>query len=482
MDLNRRVYRLSPSQFSAETIAVTFAKTSRSPEPFDVIAAELNDEKSAQFSEKWIVGYGHSSVAEHAVLHLALENVSRLAIETIEANRLASYTEKSTRYQEWDPKAYVTPPEILGSPYEAEYRAVMDHLFCVYAEALAALRPWGEANTPRRENESEKAWANRARVKAVDVARFILPAAAMANVGLTINARALEYAIKKMLSSELEEVRLIGAEVKAVATQELPTLVKYADPIAYLPNLREKFRAVANQIDTISGAPWCSLKDVDENAEDRILAAVLYRFGDDSFQVCLDQVLNMSEAEKQGLVDVMFDGLTDFDVPLRELEYADATFSLVMDQGAYFEFKRHRMMAQTVQDLTTRLGYAIPKAVTEAGFEARYREAMDEAAKLFEKLAAWNPQVAAYIVPNAYNRRVLCRANLRELFHFIKLRCAKNAHFSIQRVGWGMLEQIRPYFPRFSQKIQVKGEASAQALTEDYFSAVAVMPNLVTED
>ena len=92
MDLNRRVYRLSPRQFGAETIAVAFAKTSRSPEPFDVIANELNDDESRQFSEKWIVGYGHSSVAEHAVLHLALENVSRLAIETVEANRLASYT------------------------------------------------------------------------------------------------------------------------------------------------------------------------------------------------------------------------------------------------------------------------------------------------------------------------------------------------------------------------------------------------------
>lgn len=148
MNLNRRVYRLSPSQFSAETIAVTFAKTSRSPEPFDVIAAELNDEKSAQFSEKWIVGYGHSSVAEHAVLHLALENVSRLAIETIEANRLASYTEKSTRYQEWDPKAYVTPPEIHGSPFEAEYQALMDKLFLIYAEALQALRPWGKPTRP----------------------------------------------------------------------------------------------------------------------------------------------------------------------------------------------------------------------------------------------------------------------------------------------------------------------------------------------
>lgn len=90
-------------------------------------------------------------------------------------------------------------------------------------------------------------------MKSVDVARFLLPSAAMANVGLTINARALEYAIKKMLSSELEEVRLIGAEVKAVATQELPTLVKYADPIAFLPPLREKARSFANQIDTVYG-------------------------------------------------------------------------------------------------------------------------------------------------------------------------------------------------------------------------------------
>ena len=69
MEHKRRIYRLSPRNLSAETIAVTFAKTSRSPEPFDQIAAELDEERSTEFSEKWIVGYGHSSVAEHAVLH-----------------------------------------------------------------------------------------------------------------------------------------------------------------------------------------------------------------------------------------------------------------------------------------------------------------------------------------------------------------------------------------------------------------------------
>ena len=92
MSNKRQVYLLDPQELPPETIAVTFAKTSRSPESFREIAAELNDARSAEFNEKWVVGYGHSSVAEHAVLHIALENISRLAVETLESNRLASYS------------------------------------------------------------------------------------------------------------------------------------------------------------------------------------------------------------------------------------------------------------------------------------------------------------------------------------------------------------------------------------------------------
>src|SRR5512143_53267 len=118
----RRIYLLSPRELSPETIAVAFAKTSRSPESFREIAAGLTEEKSAQFHEKWVVGYGHASVAEHAVLHLAFENVSRLAIECIESNRLASYTEKSTRYQVFDREAYYTPSNLAASSCADSYR------------------------------------------------------------------------------------------------------------------------------------------------------------------------------------------------------------------------------------------------------------------------------------------------------------------------------------------------------------------------
>jgi len=81
-----RIYPLK--EIPEEITAVAFAKTSRSPEAFDKIAAELNADSSSKFHDKWVVGYGHSSVAEHAVAHLAAENISRLAVECIESNRL----------------------------------------------------------------------------------------------------------------------------------------------------------------------------------------------------------------------------------------------------------------------------------------------------------------------------------------------------------------------------------------------------------
>ncbi|HNW95323.1 MAG TPA: FAD-dependent thymidylate synthase [Anaerolineaceae bacterium] len=476
MNLSRRIYRLSPSQFSAETIAVTFAKTSRSPEAFDQIAAELDAEKSSKFSEKWIVGYGHSSVAEHAVLHLALENISRLAIETLESNRLASYTEKSTRYQEWNPEAWLLPPEIAGSRFEERYRRVMGLLFHGYAEAMTALRAWSESATGRLPEESEKAWQNRARVKAVDVGRFFLPAASMANVGVTINARALEYAIKKLLSSELEEVRQIGSEVKTVAEQELPTLVKHANPIESLPGIREGLRAEAGRIAVLPGADWCRLLGAEPAGEEQVLAAALLRFSGRSYAECLAHVRGLADQEKAALVQEILGHLGDFDTPLRELEYAHYDFELVMDQGAYFEFKRHRMMTQTAQPLTTRLGYAVPRAMSLAGVESLYRQAMDAAAELYEALSGVHPEAAAYVVPNGYNRRVLCRMNLRELFHFTKLRASANAHFSIRRAALRMAELAVGIHPLFCSALCLPVGENADWLTDEYFTEVAVLP------
>ena len=467
----REIYLLSPRSLSPETIAVAFAKTSRSPESFRAIAAELSDEKSAQFHEKWVVGYGHASVAEHAVLHIAFENVSRLAIESIEGNRLASYTEKSTRYQKWGLDDFTIPPELEAHPLCGEYVETIRFLFKTYADSLEPVRRLILDQFPRRENEKDEAWDRRIRSKYVDVCRFILPAASLANVGMTANARVLENMIRKMLSHELAEVRQIGEKVKEVALGETPTLVKYADVVPYLVETCKGIRGLEiseGRVET-GNSEWCSLVDYDKDGEKNVLAAALYRFGEMSYANALSYIETLDDERKSALVDSLLGRLGKYDVPLRELEYSTYTFDLVMDQGAYAEFKRHRMMTQTPQRLTTRFGYATPRLITEAGFGSQYEAAMESAAKMHEKLYEHNPSIAQYVVPNGFNRRVLAHFNLREAYAFCQLRSAANAHFSIRRVAQRMYEEMTRVHPILTKHMKLHDE-TWQGVEEGYFT------------
>ena len=467
---DRQVYLLSPRELSPETIAVAFAKTSRSPESFREIAATLTDEKSAKFHEKWVVGYGHASVAEHAVLHLALENVSRLAIESIESNRLASYTEKSTRYQKWSPDDFFVPAELDGHPLRSAYVDTCRLLFQTYMDSLQPVRDLVLSRAQRREGESDEAMDRRLRSQYVDVCRFLLPAASLANVGMTANARVLESTIRKMLSHPLQEVREIGQQIKAAASAEVPTLLKYADASPYLVGTLEELNNLAVQAEPQAATEECRLIDYDRDGELQILAAALYRFAGMPYIQALAHVKALPEPECAQLADALLKRLDPHDIPLREMEYSTYTFDLLMDQGAYAEFKRHRMMTQTPQKLTTRLGYAMPRLIEEARLGSSFRAAMDAAAGAYEKLCELSPELAQYVVPNAYNRRILARFNLREAYAFCRLRTASNAHFSIRRIAWHIHDAIRQVHPRLAAYMHLP-EESWQDVQEAYFAA-----------
>ena len=501
----RQIYLLSPKELSPETIAVAFAKTSRSPESFREIAAELSDEKSAQFHEKWVVGYGHASVAEHAVLHIAIENVSRLAVESIESNRLASYTEKSTRYQKWGQADFYIPPELEGHPLRENYIQTCRLLFDTYAKSLAPVRVLVKRQFPPRDTvraantggtpvrdgnecsapgEAEEAYDRRIRSQYVDSCRFLLPAASLANLGMTANARVLENAIRKMRSHPLAEVRQIGEEIKRVAQGEVPTLVKYAEAVPYLVETGKDFyhrehgehgennkRISVDSARSVVNSDWCQLIHYDPDGETKVLAATLYRFGEMAYPQALQSVRSAPEPERVRLAESLLGRLSRYDTPLRELEHTFYTFELILDQGAYAEFKRHRMMTQTPQALTARLGYALPRRIAAAGFEVPYRSVMESAAEMYERMAAWNPQVAAYLVPNGFNRRVLFTMNLREAFAFCQLRAAENAHFSIRRVALRVAEEIRRVHPLLAKYLHLPEGETWRTIEECYFAA-----------
>jgi thymidylate synthase ThyX len=471
MKHEKRIYLLDPQKISPETIAVTFAKTSRSPESFDQIAAELNEQKSAEFNEKWVVGYGHSSVAEHAVLHVAVENVSRLAVECLESNRLASYTEKSTRYQTWDAEAFHIPEELSNHKLRDEYTTTCSTLFGVYEQLIPVIKSVIENENPRKQDETENAWKRRTLSLTIDNCRFLLPAASLANVGLTINARALEHAISKMLTSPLIEVQKMGAEIKENAIESVPTLLKYAREIHYLKEVENLVTNKPTQ-PLIKGTDWCQLVHFDIDGVDRILASVLYRYHQFDYAQSLEAAKQLAPAHREKLLKQLLVERDKFTIPIRELEHSSFTFDILLDQGAYYEVKRHRMLTLTPQELSTNLGYAIPKAISTAGMLEPFTYAMEKAAEVYGKIVKGFPAVAPYIVPNGYNRRFLVTLNLRSALHFISLRSALNAHFSVRRLAQRMADEIGNALPELAPFILKCEQENASSIEQTYFHQV----------
>ena len=280
----RRIYPLDPRELTEEELAVVFAMTSRRPEPFREIQRMVTAEKAADFHERWVLGYGHASVAEHAVLHLAVENISRLACDALEDNRLASYTEKSSRYQVLDQGAYHVPGELDRYPETGRaYREACDRLFAIYGRLVEVMQAYLAAVESGLSDERESAYRLRLRRVATDTCRFVLPASTLTNVGVTMNARSVEHAVRKLLSSELQEEREIGEELKEQARLVTPTLIRYAERNDYLELSRDRLRDSTPELapDRSAAGPLAGvsarLVEYDPLATTRLVAALLYR-------------------------------------------------------------------------------------------------------------------------------------------------------------------------------------------------------------
>jgi hypothetical protein len=271
-------------------------------------------------------------------------------------------------------------------------------------------------------------------------------------------------------------VRRAGNEIKQVALAEVPTLIKYADAVPYLEEARKALLSEAEALEPAKQEPgeWCRLLSFDPECEERLLASALFHHSQSDYAHNVARIRRLSLHERQRLAFTLLGSLQKFDIPVRELEHSSYTFELVIDQGAYFEFKRHRIMSQTVQPLTARLGYAVPRAVVEAGFEDQYRQAMQLAHDTYEKIAAFNPEVASYVVPNAFNRRILFTTNLRSAEHLVSLRSAPNAHFSIRRAAHRIAEEIRKVTPLLGNYLRETQGESWQDVEGKFFTATGL--------
>lgn len=444
MNYPRRIYPLK--NLPPEVKAVTFAKCSRSPLPFDKIAQELTEEKSSQFHEKWVLGFGHSSIAEHAVLSLAIENVSILATKAIEDTRLASFTEKSTRYQVFERDKFYRPKKILNSPLKNLYEKTCQNLIDFYLNLFEKIKEKISASS-----EIEL------KAKTCDIVRVILPTSTLTNLGMTINTRSLAHLISKLLSSPLEEFQEIGEELKKAALKITPTLLKYADYNPYLAETPKKLEKLTKKLLTKKPKSNKAVELVayDKDAEERVLTAILYRFSKISYQEIRAKIKKMSKKEKEKIFDEAMKKRGDHDAPIRELEHTNYTFDILLDYGAFRDLQRHRICTQTNQKLGVDYGYVIPKEIEEYGFKKEFEKRMKEASETFKKISKKFPEEAPYVLPLAFRKRFLITLNLRELYHLIPLRSSPKGHISYRFIAQEMYKEVKKIHPLLTKYLKV---------------------------
>ena len=411
-----KVYTLS--KYPEEVIAHAFAKTSRSPGTFQEMVSELTETQSDKFHSKWVLEYGHNSIAEHAMIHLAVEDVSRLAVDALESGRLASYTEQSTRYQTKTAESVFIGKD-WSRAFVEDYKQTVKKLFDVYDKI----------------NASAKTSGKKLGFVGYDFARFLLPTATKVNVGLTINARSLRRTLCKMLASTHPEIRELADQLTDSAKKVAPSLLRHVKAC----NTSLRLREMGKNLNLVHGSSCNSeapisvvCRKFDVNYQD-ILTDLAYEYGDVPW--------GQNRWSKAPLEEFLAE-IGEHDATPRAFENGLISFEIESDYGSYYDMKRHRMATLHVQEKSFgNSGYVIPgyKILKEIGLLDDYIEAMETVAAIRQKWIHLPESI--YLIPNAYRIRYKMTMNPRELMEIIKIRgLNKNGHTSYRFIGLKMLE------------------------------------------
>ncbi|MBU0502157.1 MAG: FAD-dependent thymidylate synthase [bacterium] len=431
-----------------ETLSASYARISRDPRPIDELrqVARGEVEKARKSNSAIIFKMGHHSIAEHAVFNFDLIGISRLALEEVEKFRLCSYTEKSQRYQKLEDD-FIVPEEVRdgvsGVRYQGEFAELIKKQNKFYHKMVeAGVEP--------------------------EDARYVTSLATQGQVGLTVNARNLEFMLRRFASSELAEIRLLGQEMYKLVAEIAPSIILFTKANDFDEKTYGEIKGEGCQVSGVREVEQdVSLVGYSEDGDEKILVALVHSTSRLSYQESLAKVKAMSDKEKKDLIKTCFKHAEFYDRPQREFEYADLTYELVVSAACFAQLKRHRMATLTVQPYDPSLGVMIPESIKKAGLEEEFKQITIITDQLFTKLNKDNPLGAQYLLTNAHRRRVLFKTNVRELYHVSRLREDKHAQRDIQIITSKMSQLAQDVFP--VSTMLIGGKDSYSAIYESVF-------------
>lgn len=437
------IRKLQTESATPEVISAAYARISRSEKSI----AELREqalkelEKARRSNQKIIFELGHSSVAEHSVFNFDLIGISRLVTELVETIRFASFTEKSQRYVAFSDD-FVIPEELEQpalKPLREEYIQIMQALFNEYKESLKAIQEYYKKDQPQlKKSEIEG--------KAKEDARYILPLATKTQLGMTINARSLENLLRRLITSPLAEAHELYNLLLQSVKELCPSLIRYIEK----EDFKGTFDVAKIKTDitenSFADSP-VKILEFSVDADDKILAALLFEQCSSSFSSCLETITKLDETKKKELWAEIFEHIQPWSKMPRAFELVDCSFELAMSECCWSQFKRHRVATLLKQKAYSLNSYIFPPIINTLKREDKWLNLLKETNLLKKKLTAVSPDLVPYARLNAEQVRVLVKMNLREMYHFIRLRADITAQWEIRNLACSFAEYIRPLAP-----------------------------------
>lgn len=463
-NLDRDIYTVS--NIPEEVIAVIFAYVSRSPKSFRenigivIKEEELGQERAAKFHEKWVLHYGHASVAEHATVHIGVEKVSRLFSSLLElSSEYLSFTEYSQRYQKPKKGDFYVPDELEKKPsLLREYADLNNHLYDTYVRINDKLYEFLKREIPAPEGMDEKTHLRALEKVAFEDARYALSLGTYTNLGMTGNARAIEESLTKLLSSKYLEARKRAEEIKEEVRFSVPTLVKYANENRYIKETRQELEYLSRSIPRggsggkgeIRLLDWTG-KDAhnpEKVAVDKMINAILFEHSGLAYGDIEKKTQSADWESKLVILRKAIEKLGKYDNPINVFNLIGYEAEFVVSEACWHQLLRHRKVDWIVQEPSVSNGITVPPNVRQSGSEGLLQEATKMSERLYEKLMGENlTEVARYVVTNAHNRRVIGSFDLWELYHLINLRMSEGAQWDIKNVIRAIAEEIHKYHP-----------------------------------
>lgn len=432
--------------------------------------AVVNSKRARDFFARWLAAYGDDSIAQMAGAHIFFENISQLATKYLEDFRIGlAPLEKSTRYVAFNQKVggrylYYVDPDIEKSEFGAEYIRSMNMLFRRYSDSMEILLKYFPKKYKQEKDQSDRAYRETIKAKTCDVLRAYLPLAVLTNVGFFGVGQAFEYFITKSLASPVFEIRDLAKQAQTELLKVIPSMVDR--PTSPRGKIYQKYvRMTERGLESLSKKylknnltekeSGVHLSEWDIDAEDRIIASLLYKYSNLPYQNIKEQVLRLTTKQKVEILKsvVLRRGVRQHRL-VRAFENTYYKFDIVANVGAYRDLHRHRMLTQERQRFTTELGFDVPPELVASKLDKPYRDAALKINNFYKKIAKKFPDAAQYVVMNGNWVRWYQLENLRELGWEAELRTGPQGHPDYRKVEHLKIDAVREVHPCLAEALK----------------------------